>query len=75
MCACVFEYGSHVVQGFARFLGSNQSDAEAREVLAMLRSQHPNPLRLLYVTPEKIAASNYFVESLELCHHAGRLKR
>jgi superfamily II DNA helicase RecQ len=64
-----------VVQGFARFLGSNQSDAEAREVLAMLRSQHPNPLRLLYVTPEKIAASNYFVESLELCHHAGRLKR
>jgi len=30
-------------------------------------------LRILYVTPEKIAKSKRFVSKLEKCNHAGRL--
>lgn len=31
------------------------------------------PLKLLYVTPEKVSKSKRFMSKLEKCHHAGRL--
>ena len=56
----------------ASMLTSVTSKEEEKEIYKSLEKGE-GELKLLYVTPEKIAKSKRFMSKLEKCNHAGRL--
>ncbi|VVA96605.1 unnamed protein product [Arabis nemorensis] len=56
----------------ATFLNSQQTTSQAAAVLQDLRRDNPS-CKLLYVTPEKIAGSSSFLETLRCLDHKGLL--
>ena len=68
---------NHLVSDFdvpAAYLSSSQTAAEARAVYAELHKNAPT-VRLVYVTPEKLAASDAFMSCLIDLHGKGLLTR
>ena len=64
----------HTLNIPAASINSAQSDEERQEISRDLWRSAPS-LKLLYVTPEKISASNSFLRSLERLHSSGNLAR
>ncbi|KAF8819288.1 ATP-dependent Dna helicase, RecQ family protein, partial [Cardiosporidium cionae] len=68
---------------FASFLTSQNTKDEAKEIQDAMKMLHnslidsqmknASTLRFLYITPERIAKSKYFMSSLEKIHDAGNL--
>ena len=56
----------------ASMLTSVTSKEEEKEIYKSLEKGE-GEVKLLYVTPEKIAKSKRFMSKLEKCNHAGRL--
>jgi bloom syndrome protein len=56
------------------FLSGSQSAFEANEVMSKVRADPPD-LRVLFVTPEKVAASDSLMRALDTLHSRGALAR
>lgn len=56
----------------ASILTSTTGKAEEKSIYTSLEKGEGD-LKILYVTPEKVAKSKRFVSKLEKCNHGGRL--
>ena len=54
------------------YLGGNMSYEESRDVMAALK-QHPPTMRVVFVTPEKIARSDALMRLLDSLHQQQHL--
>ena len=58
----------------ARYLDASQSSQQVNDILAAMMDPDSG-LRLLYITPERLAKSKRFMSKLEKVHSAGNLTR
>ena len=70
----VESFNASVANHKAAALSSHQSEAEKRSVLDMLRTGD-ECLRLLYLTPERVARDQNLCATLRRLHHSSLLKR